>query len=62
MTTLYQLLKDEHSMYIGDGLYWIEDGIVWCELRNGMILNCDFMADDEVCQFDGHWIFADLGE
>ena len=59
MDTLWNILRDEKSIWIDRALYWIEDGRILCETSDGMILVCDFMADEELIKWQGEWIFAD---
>ena len=59
--TLDDILYEKHHVYIGDAMYFLRDGdnAIMCETSNGMIMDMSFMANEEVCYFNGHWIFKD---
>lgn len=59
MDTLWNILKDEGAIYIDRACYWIEDGRIMCETSDGMLLDCDFMADEELIKWNNEWIFKD---
>lgn len=58
--TLLDLLEEQGAAYVGDAYYFLSvGGCVYVETSDGLQLNVDFMANDEIYRWNGSWIFAD---